>query len=181
MNGKNAFESLKDALRIEALTEREKALKDKVERMKQDITALHGKLDTLGERIGRKSDVDQVALQSLIDSVRTSSEQYVRASELLCESRIMIEERRTKDWLGYALLLFGGILLGAQIYVMRMKNYGWGPNAVRIVVITLVIVMSAFLVLIGYSEKQITPVIGLFGTIVGYLLGKYDRKDEPST
>lgn len=37
----------------------------------------------------------------------------------------------------------------------------------------LVIVFSAvFLVVTGYSESQITPVIGLLGTIAGYLLGR---------
>ncbi|MDF3864220.1 hypothetical protein P3W53_07105 [Pseudomonas denitrificans (nom. rej.)] len=38
---------------------------------------------------------------------------------------------------------------------------------------TIVIIISAvFLVVAGYSDKQIAPVMGLLGTIAGYLLGK---------
>ncbi len=38
--------------------------------------------------------------------------------------------------------------------------------------IPLIIVAAVFLVIAGYTEAQIAPVIGLLGTIAGYLLGK---------
>lgn len=36
----------------------------------------------------------------------------------------------------------------------------------------LIIVSAVFLVVAGYSDKQIAPVVGLLGTVAGYLLGK---------
>ncbi|MEI6707546.1 MAG: hypothetical protein WCK96_10475 [Methylococcales bacterium] len=44
---------------------------------------------------------------------------------------------------------------------------------------TMVIVISAvFLVVAGYSDTQIAPVIGLLGTIAGYLLGSRDTTEK---
>jgi hypothetical protein len=36
----------------------------------------------------------------------------------------------------------------------------------------LIIIAAVFLIVAGYSEKQIAPVIGLLGTIAGYILGR---------
>src|SRR5262245_30913556 len=44
--------------------------------------------------------------------------------------------------------------------------------------ILIIIFAAVFLVIAGYSDTQITPVIGLLGTIAGYLLG---RRIEPGT
>jgi hypothetical protein len=44
---------------------------------------------------------------------------------------------------------------------------------------TMIIVISAvFLVVAGYSDTQIAPVIGLLGTIAGYLLGSKDTTEN---
>lgn len=45
--------------------------------------------------------------------------------------------------------------------------------------ILVIIFAAVFLVVSGYSETQITPVIGLLGTIAGYLLGR--RIEPPPT
>ncbi len=36
----------------------------------------------------------------------------------------------------------------------------------------LIVIGALFLIVAGYSQQQISPVIGLLGTIAGYLLGK---------
>ena len=38
--------------------------------------------------------------------------------------------------------------------------------------VTLIIVGSLFLVTAGYGNTQIAPIIGLLGTVAGYLLGR---------
>ena len=48
-------------------------------------------------------------------------------------------------------------------------------DILRIVVTTLVICGTLFFVAAGFSSEQIAPAIGLFGTVVGYLLGTRDR------
>ena len=40
----------------------------------------------------------------------------------------------------------------------------------------LIIIGALFLIVAGYSEQQISPVIGLLGTIAGYILGKDSNK-----
>jgi hypothetical protein len=42
----------------------------------------------------------------------------------------------------------------------------------------LIIVGALFLVVAGYSANQIAPVMGLLGTIAGYLLGKKDSSKD---
>jgi hypothetical protein len=75
-------------------------------------------------------------------------------------------------WLSLAILVFGILIIGGAILIMIRQNKGWGPNAIQIVGIVLIVVSSLFLITAGYSESQITPAIGLLGTIAGYLLGK---------
>lgn len=38
--------------------------------------------------------------------------------------------------------------------------------------IILIVVLAVFLIVAGYSDRQIAPDMGLFGTIAGYLLSK---------
>ena len=44
--------------------------------------------------------------------------------------------------------------------------------------ITLIITLAVGTLVMGYDERQISPVLGLFGSIVGYLLGRGDRADN---
>jgi hypothetical protein len=43
-----------------------------------------------------------------------------------------------------------------------------------------VIIGTLLLVTVGYNNEQIAPAFGLFGTIVGYLLGRLTQT-QPST
>ncbi|NKX17935.1 hypothetical protein HGD86_02010 [Alteromonadaceae bacterium A_SAG5] len=44
-------------------------------------------------------------------------------------------------------------------------------NIVRLIGLTLILCLAAFLVVAGYGKEQISAVIGLLGVIAGYLLG----------
>jgi len=74
-------------------------------------------------------------------------------------------------------ILLGIILLVYVIIVIAFASYwiksGVSPeNVLKIFGSFLVISSAIFLIVAGYSEQQISPVIGLLGTIVGYILGK---------
>jgi lipopolysaccharide export LptBFGC system permease protein LptF len=45
--------------------------------------------------------------------------------------------------------------------------------------ILIIIFAAVFLVVAGYSDTQITPVIGLLGTVAGYLLGRRIEDKTP--
>jgi uncharacterized membrane protein len=42
----------------------------------------------------------------------------------------------------------------------------------------LIIMLAVFLVVAGYTDTQIAPVMGLLGTIAGYLLGKETKETK---
>jgi len=75
-------------------------------------------------------------------------------------------------------------LVLASILIAKRRN---AEQVLRTFGILVIIFAAIFLVVAGYSDTQITPVIGLLGTIAGYLLGRRiepsgsDKKSEPST
>jgi len=81
--------------------------------------------------------------------------------------------------LSIAVLIFGLLLVAAEIVVMLKRQRGWGPSSTQIVGLTLVVTAGLFLVVAGYSPAQIAPMIGLLGTIAGYLLGHGGDKNSP--
>lgn len=77
-----------------------------------------------------------------------------------------------------AVLVFGLVVIVLATYLIRL---GKSSEAVlRIFGTILIIVIAVFLVVAGYSDTQIAPVMGLLGTIAGYLLGK-ESKEKPSS
>jgi hypothetical protein len=73
--------------------------------------------------------------------------------------------------------MFAIILLGCATILLRRETEHVSPEQIpRTFGILIIIFAAIFLVIAGYSDTQITPVIGLLGTIAGYLLG---RKIEP--
>lgn len=74
--------------------------------------------------------------------------------------------------LSVAVLVFGAIVIGLQILVMLRQNKYWDTWAIKIVGLTLVITSGLFLIVAGYSQDQVAPMMGILGTVVGYLLGK---------
>ncbi|NTS77105.1 hypothetical protein HR060_09485 [Catenovulum sp. SM1970] len=74
------------------------------------------------------------------------------------------------------LLVFFLIVLCLATYLIKL---GRSPEMVmKFFGTILIIAVASFLVVAGYDDKQIAPVIGLLGTIAGYLLGKENRTDE---
>jgi uncharacterized membrane protein len=71
-------------------------------------------------------------------------------------------------------LIFGTLVIVFATYLIRR---GKSSEAVlRIFGTLLIIVIAVFLVVAGYSDTQISPVMGLLGTVAGYLLGKENRE-----
>ena len=67
------------------------------------------------------------------------------------------------------------LVFGLMICALVMALMRQGRNAdsvLKVMGTILIIISSIFLVVAGYTDTQIAPVMGLLGTIVGYLLGK---------
>jgi ABC-type iron transport system FetAB permease component len=78
-------------------------------------------------------------------------------------------------WLGALALILSAVLMFRQ----RTSSH-----VIRVFGIIIIVTLSTLLVVVGYSNEQLTPVIGLFGAIAGYLLGKETSETDtrpPST
>lgn len=73
-------------------------------------------------------------------------------------------------------LLFGLLVLILATYLIKA---GKGAEPVlRIFGTILIVTVAVFLVVAGYTDIQIAPVMGLLGTIAGYLLGKETKENK---
>jgi hypothetical protein len=73
-----------------------------------------------------------------------------------------------------AILLIFALIALVLLYGM-VRHERAGKFEFRIFVITILIFGSLLVVAAGFSDVQITPLIGFFGTIAGYILGRGDR------
>jgi hypothetical protein len=76
-------------------------------------------------------------------------------------------------------LVFGLIVIAICAGLMRPSR----PTAeavLRVFGTVLIITGALFLVVAGYDDKQMAPVMGLLGTLAGYLLGKAPAEGENS-
>lgn len=69
-----------------------------------------------------------------------------------------------------SVLIFGALL----IVLASIAMFRGAPAAtvLRVYGMLTIIVMAVFLVVAGYDAQQMSPVIGLLGTLAGYLVGR---------
>jgi len=77
-------------------------------------------------------------------------------------------------WLTVLIVTFG--LLVILLLVRHLRIASPKPEDItRPVIVVTVVVGALILVTAGYSNEQIAPAFGLFGTIVGYILGRMSQ------
>ena len=86
----------------------------------------------------------------------------------------------TEIYLSLGVLAFGLILVIFTGFFVLRKNASWDQEATRVFAISVIITAGLFLITAGYSDRQIAPMFGLLGTIVGYLLGKSLPQEQNS-
>ena len=65
-------------------------------------------------------------------------------------------------------------MLGSLLMWKKSSN---GQEVLRLYGVVIIVGLSALLLVVGFSNSQLTPIVGLFGAIAGYLLGKESGKD----
>jgi heme/copper-type cytochrome/quinol oxidase subunit 4 len=70
------------------------------------------------------------------------------------------------------------VVLTVLAVILMWRNKAGPDHIVKVCTIIAVIGVAAVLLIAGYSNEQLTPVIGLFGAIAGYVLAK-DTKTPP--
>lgn len=74
------------------------------------------------------------------------------------------------------IFIFGLIALGIFYFLVRHERAT--PYVMRIYVVIILVFGTLLIVSSAYSTAQISPIVGFFGTIAGYLLGRSDRAPE---
>ncbi|TDH64214.1 hypothetical protein E2C06_02390 [Dankookia rubra] len=86
-------------------------------------------------------------------------------------------------WKAEHLLVAAFCLLGVLILTfefvlfLRARDRVSANDVMRGFSVTLILVGVVALLGIGYDEKQVQPAIALFGTLLGYLLGRGERRE----
>jgi hypothetical protein len=75
-------------------------------------------------------------------------------------------------WLTLLIIAFGLTVLSLYIYAIRNIHDRRPEDVSRALIVITVITGSLILITAGYSNEQIAPAFGLFGTVVGYMLGR---------
>ena len=76
------------------------------------------------------------------------------------------------------LIIFVFGLIATGIFYLLVKSELATPYLMRIYVVIILVFGSLLVVSSGYAINQTAPIIGLFGTITGYLLGRSDRPPD---
>jgi hypothetical protein len=72
-------------------------------------------------------------------------------------------------------MTFGLVVLGLYIYAIRNISDRRPDDISRALIVITVITGSLLLITAGYTNEQVAPAFGLFGTIIGYMLGRMNR------
>lgn len=82
-------------------------------------------------------------------------------------------------WLACLIGILGlSIVITTMVTLSRLENIR-PEDVARPTIILSVITGTLILVTVGYSNDQIAPAFGLFGTIIGYMLGRLSPSPSP--
>lgn len=111
---------------------------------------------------------------NLTDTIRSDIEPYT--STMKPDYFITKKE----FWLAIAVLICLIIVLIFEFKLIKERQLD-DQTAVRLLIVTMVILGSLFIIIAGYTDTQIAPIFALFGTICGYLFGKMERNNNTNT
>lgn len=80
---------------------------------------------------------------------------------------------------GIAVLSFGGVVVMIEAAVMIIRKRGWGPQSIRIVGLTVIIISTIFLAVSTVSAERLSAAYAVLGVVAGYLVGHSDKQKGP--
>ena len=81
------------------------------------------------------------------------------------------------QFLAIAVLGFSCIAL-IMATVLLWRSRAQASQVLRVFGVITILGFSALLLVVGYNNEQLTPIVGLFGAIAGYPLGKDAKTDK---
>ena len=83
-------------------------------------------------------------------------------------------------WLTCLICTFGLAVIYALMFAFRGTANARPEDIARPIIVVTVITGTLMLITVGYNNEQIAPAFGLFGTIVGYMLGRFSQPQPTS-
>lgn len=81
--------------------------------------------------------------------------------------------------LAVAVLVFGLTCLIFQ-FLLFYRRQSAEAELTKMTTVTLVVTGTLFVISAGFDNSQIAPAMGLFGTMIGYLLGRSEKSGSAS-
>jgi uncharacterized membrane protein YfcA len=95
--------------------------------------------------------------------------------------RALVGHTSFEIWLTLLVVCFGVVVLSMYLHAVKSIRTRRVEDISRAMIIMMVITGSMVLITVGYRPEQIAPAFGLFGTIVGYMLGRMaDNRINPA-
>jgi hypothetical protein len=117
------------------------------------------------------------SLQNQIDALKTDYVNSKVVEQQTAEPEKLWWSNKDAMTISATVLTFGFVLCLLAAYLLSKGRSA--DSILKTLGTILIIVAALFLVVAGYSDRQIAPVMGLLGTIAGYLLGKDAAKPKP--
>ena len=118
---------------------------------------------------------DSLQLTSTINQPVNSGEEpiYVPAPSSQIQNNIgpeKIQRSLFEEIMSKYVLIFAFLILLMEFLLIFFAKLN-GQQGISIFTVTIIITSGLFLITAGYNREQISPIVGLLGTIAGYLLG----------
>lgn len=78
----------------------------------------------------------------------------------------------------FTLVIMAFGVMAFVIFLLLARTERATPLFIRLYVVMVLVVGTLLVVSSSFSTQQIAPVVGFFGTLAGYLLGKGEKADE---
>jgi hypothetical protein len=117
---------------------------------------------------------------TVVNLPHTSDTLDIRQNQTVQPATTITHEMLTWEMirLSWGILAFGfAAVLLIMIMVLKV-NKGWDKELTRLFTVVMVIIAGLFLMTAGYDDKQVAPMFGLLGTLLGYIFGKSSSTDD---
>lgn len=136
--------------------------------------------DILKHYLDSGKSIDTASINSLISLIelKYENEQYRLLNEQKEKYQKKIEQQ--SNFLSVLILVFGLLLFIALLVFIGSRHQGLGENNRKLVGMIVIATFSIYLISAGFNNEQITPVIGLLGTLAGYVLSSNPTNNNGS-
>ena len=143
----------------------------------KELSILKEELDKLDYSLALKNEIKSELKKEIFDELKlkqNSTSDNKKNTTEITNHQIWWSNQNAMTMCSM-ILFFGLIVILVIGNLLKLgKN---SEDILRTIGTVLIIVFGVFAIVAGYDEKQVMPIVGLLGTIAGYLLAKETKPD----